>query len=245
MNTSDLFTWSIQFLIVGILLFICYQLYHYYAQYNAYVQTTEPTYKGRGYCNIDAEYIKPILYSDFITPVENRYIIDTATPLFAESQLVSGTMKNVRKSQTAWLHRDDPVVSKIIGRVCDLVKISPKNAEKMQVVKYDQNGYYNLHYDASCDDRPECVEFEKNGGQRVITMLIYLNNEYDGGETDFPKLGSKYKPPKNSGLLFYSLEKNGNKCHPLSIHAGTPVKSGNKYIANIWLRETEYTIPQN
>ena len=242
MDTSELFTWGIQLLIVGILLFICYRLYYYYYSYEYDVKKPEPEYKGRGYCNIDAEYIKPVLYQGFITPDENRYIIDRATPLFAESQLVSGTMKNVRKSETAWLNRNDPVVSKIIGRVCDLVKISPKNAEKMQVVKYEPNGYYNLHYDASCDDRRECVEFEKNGGQRVITMLIYLNDEYHGGETDFPRLNSKYKPPKNSGLLFYSLEKNGNKCHPLSIHAGTPVISGNKYIANIWLRETEYDI---
>ena len=95
-----------------------------------------------------------------------------ASPMFADSLLVSGTMDNVRKSQTAWLSRDDPVISKIIERVCGLTKIPFINAEKMQVVKYDKNGFYNPHYDASCDDRPECVEFEKNGGQRVITMLM-------------------------------------------------------------------------
>ena len=49
---------------------------------------------------------------------------------------------------------------------------------------------------------------------------------------------------KESGrkVLFYSLEKNGNKCHPLSIHSGTPVISGQKYIANIWLRESAYNV---
>ena len=52
----------------------------------------------------------------------------------------------------------------------------------------------------------------------------------------------KYKPKKLNGLLFYSLENNGNKCHPLSLHSGMPVKTGNKYIANIWLREQKYTI---
>ena len=123
-----------------------------------------------------------------------------------------------------------------------LERLAFENAEKMQVVKYDPNGYYNEHYDASCDDRPECVEFEKNGGQRVVTMILYLNDEYEGGSTHFPRLNVEYKPPKKTGILFYSLEKNGNKCHPLSIHSGTPVISGQKYIANIWLRESAYNV---
>ena len=240
MLISEIFTWIIQITIVLILVFVFYQMYRYAR--NSLSQWSNPKFKGRGYSTIDADYIKPVLYPDFITPQENRYIMEMATPKFAESVLVSGTMENVRKSQTAWLNRDDPVVSKIIGRVCDLANLPFKNAEKMQVVKYDPNGYYNPHYDASCDDRPECVEFEKNGGQRVITMLMYLNDECEGGETDFPKLGIKYKPQQNAGLFFYSLEKNGNLCHPLSLHAGTPVLSGNKYIANIWLRETEYDL---
>jgi prolyl 4-hydroxylase len=240
MNFSDFFTWSIQIIIVLIILFVCYRLYRYTTI--AHNKKTKPEFKGRGYSTIESDYTKPVLYPNFITPLENRYIMEMATPMFADSLLVSGTMDNVRKSQTAWLSRDDPVISKIIERVCGLTKIPFINAEKMQVVKYDKNGFYNPHYDASCDDRPECVEFEKNGGQRVITMLMYLNDDFEGGETDFPNLKTKYKPQQNAGLLFYSLEKNGNLCHPLSLHAGTPVLSGNKYIANIWLRETEYDI---
>ena len=110
----------------------------------------------------------------------------------------------------------------------------------MQVVKYKPNGYYKPHYDASCDDKKECVEFEKNGGQRLITMLIYLNDDFTGGYTDFPNLKQKYTAEAKQGLLFYSLQKEGNKCHPLSLHAGTEIKEGTKYIANIWLRESEY-----
>ena len=240
MQISEIFTWIIQLIIILIIVFAFYQIYHYIRK--LFSQKLTPQFKGRGYSTIDADYIKPVLYPDFITPYENRYIIEMATPMFADSVLVSGTIENVRKSQTAWLNRDDPVVSKIIKRVCNLTNLPFKNAEKMQVVKYEPNGYYNAHYDASCDDRPECVEFEKNGGQRVITMLIYLNDDCEGGESDFPKLRIKCKPQQNAGLLFYSLEKNGNLCHPLSLHAGTPVLSGNKYIANIWLREKEYII---
>ena len=84
------------------------------------------------------------------------------------------------------------------------------------------------------------MEFEKNGGQRVVTMIIYLNDDFTGGTTEFPNLKQEYFPKKGNALLFYSLQKNGDKCHPLSLHAGTPVKTGHKYIANVWLREKPY-----
>ena len=117
-----------------------------------------------------------------------------------------------------------------------------QNTEKLQVVKYQPVGFYNAHYDASCDNLRESIEFEKNGGQRRVTMIIYLNDGYEGGETEFPNLKKKYKLDKGGGLLFYSLEKNGNKCHPLSLHSGTPVIKGEKYIANVWLREKPYNV---
>lgn len=205
-------------------------------------KTSIPKYKGRGYCDITNDYIPPKIYDNFISQNEANHILELATPLFRESRLVSGFSENVRKSETAWLSPSDSVVRKIIERVCDITKIPFENAEKMQVVKYDPNGFYSAHYDASCDDKKECVEFEKNGGQRIVTMILYLNDDFTGGYTQFQNLKKEYKPKKLNGLLFYSLENNGNKCHPLSLHSGMPVKTGNKYIANIWLREQKYTI---
>ena len=233
MDFADILSLIIQLALVFVLVLILYEIYNKY---------TVNQHKGRGYSSIDSEYIYPVLHPDFVTPDENDYILKNAGPMFRESLLVSGSLENVRQSKTAWLSRDDPVVANIIHRVCSLTNLPFENAEKMQVVEYEPNGYYRPHYDASCDDKEECVEFEKNGGQRIVTMLIYLNDQYEGGATHFPKLNTSYKPPKNTALLFYSLEKNGGKCHPLSLHAGTPVISGKKYIANIWLREHAYDV---
>ena len=228
---------SIKHIILSILcLFVVILAYYIGKKY------AQPTYKGRGYCNINNEYIPPKMYPNLISPQETKHILQLANPLFRESRLVSGFSENIRKSQTAWLSPSDPVVKQIIERVCTITNLPFENCEKMQVVKYEPNGFYNAHYDASCDDKKECVEFEKNGGQRVITMILYLNDDFTEGYTEFPNLKKQYKPEKYSGLLFYSLEKNGNKCHPLSLHAGMPVKSGTKYIANVWLREQKYTI---
>ena len=205
-----------------------------------YYHRQKPQYKGRGYCDITAEYELPRVYENFVTDNEINHILKMATPKFRESKLVSGFSESVRKSQTAWLTKQDPIISNIIKKACNITNIPFDNAENVQVVKYEPNGFYKKHFDASCDDRKECVEFEKNGGQRVITMIIYLNDDFTGGTTEFPNLKQEFTPKKGNGLLFYSLQKNGNKCHPLSLHAGKPVNTGHKYIANIWIREKPY-----
>lgn len=198
---------------------------------------------GRGFCNITEPWIPPRTLFNFLTPEERNYILAYAEPRFEESRMVTGTDNSVRKSQTAWIERDDPVVTNIIQRVCQLSNMPFENAEKMQVVKYGPHGYYNPHYDASCDDTPESIEFEKNGGQRLLTVLCYLNDDFEGGATQFPNLNQDFKMPVDGALFFYSLQRpdSGNQCHPLSLHAGMPVTRGEKYICNIWIREREYT----
>ena len=198
--------------------------------------------RGRGFCRITDPWIPPQTLSHFLSPEEVKYIIDFAEPRFEESRVVTGMDNAVRKSQTAWIERDEPVVKTVIERVCRLSNMPFQNAEKMQVVKYGPGGYYNAHFDASCDDTPESIEFEKNGGQRVLTVLCYLNDDFEGGSTQFPNLEKDYKMPMGHALLFYSLQtpESGNQCHPLSLHAGMPITRGEKSICNIWIREREY-----
>jgi len=197
----------------------------------------EDQYPGRGYCDDSDDYILPEVHNNFITDEERQYILEKAGAEFEESIILGGPDKNIRKSKTAWISREDPVVKPIIERVCQLTGIPHKNAEKLQVVKYQPDGYYKEHHDAACDPGKQSYDFEQNGGQRKVTMLLYLSDGFDGGSTRFPKLDMELKPDKNSGILFYPLQKNGDKCHPHALHAGLPVTSGEKYIANVWLRE--------
>ena len=187
----------------------------------------------------DSEYVKPLVYENVVTPGEAEYILEKANDQFEDSKVLSGVSIDIRKSKTAWLYPSDPVIKSIIQRVCDLGNYPIENAEALQVVKYEPGGYYNEHHDSCCDPYDECVEFVKNGGQRVLTMLIYLNDSFTGGETSFPKLNLKLKAPKYGGILFYPLEKHGNRCHPHAIHKGMPIESGVKYVCNVWIRESK------
>ena len=192
--------------------------------------------------DINDEYILPTVHENVISDEEAKYIIDSSTGHFKDSVIVSGHNTDVRKSKTAWLNKSDPIVNNIISRICKMTNSPFENAEHLQVVKYDQNGYYNEHYDSVTNNTYESQKFLKQGGHRIITMLIYLNDDFTEGSTRFVTLDQNIKPPKYGGILFYTLDKNLKKCHPKALHAGLPIKTGNKYIANVWIREKNYPI---
>ena len=193
--------------------------------------------EGFGYDNDPTQFREPKIYLNFITQDEGKHILKTAEYNYEDSIVVgSENTEGIRKSQTYWLSKDDPVAQNIIQKVCDIDGYSIDQAEDIQVVKYEPNGYYNEHHDSCCDHDDKCEEFVKDGN-RVLTMVIYLNDDFEGGATRFPKLDKNFKPKKYSGILFYPMNKDGDKCHEKSLHSGMPVTKGQKYIANVWIRE--------
>ena len=225
------------------LLFLFYVIYNHFFMEIPNILSAEDAEDERlklGWIDISAHYIKPKIYQNFISDIEAKYIIKSATPNFADSTIVSGTNVSVRKSQTSTLNNNDPIIRPIIQRVCDIVGYPFENVEPIQIVKYDSDGYYNEHYDSCPDKNDFCRRFVKDGGQRAVTMVLYLNDQFTGGATKFINLEQEFKPAKYGGILFYSMDTKKTKTHPLSLHAGTPLTSGTKYIANIWIRENKY-----
>jgi prolyl 4-hydroxylase len=199
-----------------------------------------------GYADINDDYNYPTIYKQFVSPDEAEYIKNFTADKFTNSETVGGGMDlNTRKSKTAWIDKNDPVVKNIILRACTINNYPFENAEHLQVVKYGPNGFYNPHHDSTGDDNKESAEFLKSGGHRIMTMLIYLNDDFTGGATRFVTLEKDIKPPKYGSVLFYPLDKKNEKCHPKALHAGLPIESGEKYIANVWIRQGPFDNPCN
>ena len=205
----------------------------------------EDTTSDSELADINDEYILPTVHNNIITPYEAKYIIESSADYFKDSVTVGGINEGVRKSKTAWHNKNNPIIKNIIMRICKMTNTPYENAEHLQVVKYDINGYYNEHYDTVTDNSEISKDFLRLGGHRIITMVIYLNDGFEEGATKFINLNQTIKPPKYSGILFYTFDKNLKKCHPKSLHAGLPIKSGNKYIANVWFRENEFPNSNN
>ena len=96
--------------------------------------------------------------------------------------------------------------------------------EPLQILRYRPGQEFKPHRD--------CTEDVAN--QRILTMLIYLNEDYSGGETFFLKTGLKVRGRRGDALLFRNADDNGAPDMD-TLHAGLPVQSGEKYLASRWI----------
>jgi len=203
-------------------------------------QFEKQKYINAGFANIEDPYTMPVVKLNIVTPQEAQHILDVTKNKFKDSLIIGGMDTNIRKSQTTWLYRSDPIIYNITKRICEQYNYPIENAEPLQVVKYKPGGFYNDHHDSCCDDDEKCNDFVQEGGQRVLTVLIYLNDDFEGGGTQFSEINEIIKPPKYGGIIFRPMANDSNKCHPLGLHKGMPVKSGVKYVCNLWIREGVY-----
>ena len=201
---------------------------------------TYKRYTNSGFASVEADYTMPEIKNNIITPQEAEHILKQAESSFSDSQIIGGMDKNIRKSQTTWLYTSDPIIYNVVKRICDSYNFPIENAEPLQVVKYEPGGFYNDHHDSCCDKDSKCDDFVKKSGQRVLTVLVYLNDDFEGGGTQFSEIKKIIKPPKYGGIVFRPLADNSNMCHPLGLHRGMPVESGIKYVCNLWIREGPY-----
>ena len=74
-----------------------------------------------------------------------------------------------------------------------------------------------------------------DGQQRVLTFLVYLNDDYEGGETEFPVLGARWKGRKGEALFFWNVAPDGSLDERM-LHAGLPVTRGEKWMLTQWIR---------
>ena len=200
---------------------------------------------GRGpykleYANKNDPYDRPSILKNFLTEQQCNQIINYSRNKLFDSEVIGGKYKNIRNSQQYWIPKNSSLVKPLFEKISRMYNIPFENAEDLQVVRYLPNQFYKEHHDSCCDDNDKCQEFVGKGGQRIITVLIYLNNNFTEGNTYFKNLDLKIKPPTGNAIVFYPLAKNSKKCHPLALHAGLPVSSGEKWVANLWFRERAF-----
>lgn len=188
----------------------------------------------------NAAYVKPFVLKKFIDKNKCVEIINYSRSKLFDSKTIAGIDKSIRNSQQYWIPKNHPIAYPLFKAASQYFNIPIENAEDLQVVRYQPGQYYNEHHDACCVNDEKCIQFVKRGGQRMLTILIYLNSDFDDGETSFPNLGYKIKPSPGDAIVFFPLAKNTSKCHPYALHAGLPVSRGEKWVSNLWFREKKF-----
>lgn len=111
-------------------------------------------------------------------------------------------------------------------------------------MRYSEGGYYKAHWDFFSPELGGNKVMLEKGGQRFITVLIYLNNlDSMGGETYFPQMDLKISPKEGMALIWYNVDENGN-VDKTTYHEAMPVRAGEKWIVTTWLRERRYQFPK-
>jgi hypothetical protein len=179
--------------------------------------------------------LKVSVIDDFLTPEECDYLIELSQPKYEHSK----TMKNNdgreihegRTSFTAFLNIKDKLVDDIYAKGARILGIPIENFEYLQCTSYDENQEYRRHHDAFSKTEKDTLKF----GQRISTILIYLNDDFTGGGTYFPLIDIRVRPKKGSAAVWHNLLENGERDSDV-YHAGLPVIEGKKYISNLWAR---------
>ena len=142
-------------------------------------------------------------------------------------------------SGTHFNRGENELLQRIERRIADLVDCPLEHGEPIQVLHYEPGGEYKPHYDYFDPAHPGNQEVLAQGGQRVATLIMYLNDVARGGSTVFPEIGLDVLPRKGHAVYFAYCDEAG-ALDVRTLHGGSPVGSGEKWIATKWFRERPY-----
>ena len=193
---------------------------------------------------------RAFVYEGFLTDEECDHILALSKGHLHKSGVVDAktggsTTSDIRTSTGTFISRaHDPMITAIEERIELWSQIPVDHGEALQVLRYENGQEYKAHFD---------YFFHKGGkrNNRIATVLLYLSDVEEGGETVFPNTdvpterdrsqysecgngGKSVKPRKGDALLFWSM-KPGGELDPGSSHAGCPVIKGVKWTATKWM----------
>jgi len=173
----------------------------------------------------------------FASTAECQWLIASAAPRLDRAGVYNNPtgIDPGRTNRSAVLNfvNSDLVVELIRRRIANQIRAPLACLEMSQVLHYDVGQEFVLHCDF-LDPRAMSAEIARNG-QRVVTFLIYLNEDFEGGETDFPALRLSYRGKAGEALLFGNVDAAGQPDERTQ-HAGCPPTSGEKWLFSQWVR---------
>ena len=177
----------------------------------------------------------PALFS----PAECAFLIARARPSLAPSLVVDPATGRQRANPVRTSDgmsfpyvEESPAIHALNRRIAAATRTMVTQGEPLQVLRYRPGQEYRPHSDA--------IAGEAN--QRILTVLVYLNRDYEGGETRFVQTGLSFKGEPGDALAFWNVDEAGRP-DPFAQHAGLPVSAGEKLIASRWIRLRPFAFP--
>jgi len=168
------------------------------------------------------------------------YVMTLAEPGLGRAKVVDErggeSVRDIRTNRVVnfGLVDSDALLELINTRLGAAAGLPAENAEGLGVLNYQAGEEYAAHVDY-IPDTPANAAHLAARGQRVRTLLVYLNDDFEGGDTEFVRLKRGFRPPRGSALIFDNVTADG-QVDPLTLHRGAPPTRGQKWVISKWFR---------
>lgn len=185
-----------------------------------------------------------MVFDDFLSEAECETLVMYSKAKMEDSTVIDPvTGKFVKHPErtsrgTHFEHQSSDVVIAIENRITEVFGFATKQQEAIQILQYSLGGEYKAHFDFFSPSDASSQALIAEAGQRLATLIMYLNTPKAGGSTDLPNLGLSIRAKKGSALYFENVSQQG-EVDERTLHAGMPVIAGEKWIATKWLRERD------
>lgn len=170
------------------------------------------------------------------------YVALKGMPLLRPARVVTpdgrSTVDAIRSNETAkfGLLEADAVVQSLDLRVAAALGHPAENGEGFALLRYQVGQQYLPHCDWIDPEREATRADLERWGQRIATCVVYLNDAFEGGTTEFLKLGLKFRGGVGDAFIWDNVLPTG-EVDPLTLHAGRPPTQGMKYLLSKWMRD--------
>lgn len=186
-----------------------------------------------------------VILENVLTAAECDELIALSQPKLKRSTIVdhqtgAEEVMALRGSDgTYFLRSENVFVTRIEQRLSKLLGLPAENGEGVQILRYGIGAEYQPHYDFFLPESPGSAKHMEKGGQRIATLIVYLNEVEGGGSTIFPELDFEVFPRKG-GAVYFSYCDRQTRLDRMTLHGGAPVRRGEKWIATVWYRQRPY-----
>jgi prolyl 4-hydroxylase len=189
---------------------------------------------------------EPRIFSvrNFVSPRMCDRLIELARPRLKAAQTYdpetgAGQYESSRNNSDCHLilPYSNLVLALVRARIAALIQMPLPFFEPPTMLHYKPGETFAPHYDFLDDTKPGHSSEIAQNGQRVLTFLLYLNEGFEGGETEFPLIGLRYKGNKGDALCFWNVTQDGAPDRR-ALHAGLPPTRGEKWLLSQWVRNT-------
>lgn len=174
-----------------------------------------------------------LLLDNVLSGAECDALIDLALTRMQRAKIGSAhELSEVRTGSSMFFEEsENEGIQTVETRVSELMNIPLSHAEPLQI----------LHYKAGEQYRPHLDYFTSGNvaNNRISTLVMYLNDVEEGGETYFPSLRLTVAPKKGSAVYFEYFY-NDPRLNELTLHGGNPIAAGEKWVATQWMRRQNY-----